>query len=240
MQLTLRDVARLMKVPERTVSRWVQDESLPAKQIGGQYRFNRSELFEWAALRKLHLPADLLFESTSGAADSESDGLARALVAGGVLAQVPGADREAALAAVVEKLRLPDRFDRKRLLELFLVREKIGSTAVGDGIAIPHPRYPVVLGVADATATVCFLERPIDFGAADGKPVDTLFVLVSPTVRSHLKLLSQLAAALRDDAFRLAIQRKASADEIFAAALRWQDAGDAAPDNGRSHVQRAG
>ena len=237
MQLTLRDVARLMRVPERTVNRWVQDELLPAKQVGGQYRFNRSELFEWASLRKLPLPADLLFEQSRAAADSES--LAGALNAGGVLYDTPGVDRESALAAVVERLRLPDRFDRQRLLEMFLSRESLGSTAVGDGIAIPHPRFPVVLSVPAASATLCFLQQPIEFGAADGKPVDTLFVLVSPTVRSHLKLLSQLAAALRDEAFRGVVRRKARSEEIIGAALRWEDANGTSKTNGRSHQQPA-
>lgn len=237
MQLSLRDVARLMQVPERTVNRWVQDESLPARQVGGQYRFNRSELFEWASLKKLPLPADLLVEQVEG--EHSPDSLAGALTAGGVLYEIPGADRAAALAAVVERLRLPDRFDRKRLLELFLSRESVASTAVGEGIAIPHPRYPVVLPVASATATLCFLEQPIDFGAADGKPVDTLFVLVAPTVRSHLKLLSQLASALRNEEFGTAVRRKATAEEILGAAVRWQQACSESPLNGASHARKS-
>jgi PTS system nitrogen regulatory IIA component len=226
-----------MQVPERTVNRWVNDESLPAQRVGGQYRFNRSDLFEWASLKKLPLPADLLIEHGEGGGGP--DGLAAALAAGGVLCQTPGVDRETALAAVVERLRLPDGFDRKRLLELFLIRESIASTAVGDGIAIPHPRYPVVLPVPIATATICFLKQPIDFGAADGAPVDTLFVLVSPTVRSHLKLLSQLASALRDESFRQAVRRKAPANEVLDAALRWQKAREASQVNGASHLQES-
>jgi PTS system nitrogen regulatory IIA component len=205
--------------------------------VGGQYRFNRSELFEWASLKKLPLPADLLIEQVEG--EHDPDSLAGALAAGGVMDEVPGADRAAALAAVVERLRLPDRFDRKRLLELFLSREAIASTAVGDGIAIPHPRYPVVLPVANATATLCFLERPIDFGAADGKPVDTLFVLVAPTVRSHLKLLSQLASALRNEEFGNAVRRKATADEILGAASRWQQACSESQLNGVSDARKS-
>lgn len=237
MQLSLRDVARLMQVPERTVNRWVHDESLPARQVGGQYRFNRSELFEWASLKKLPLPADLLIEQFEG--EHGRDSLAGALSAGGVMDQVPGSDRATALAAVVERLRLPDGFDRKRLLELFLIRESIASTAVGDGIAIPHPRYPVVLPVAAATATLCFLQQPIDFGAADGKPVDTLFVLVAPTVRSHLKLLSQLASALRNVEFGNAVRRKATAEAILGAALRWQQACSESQLNGASHPRKS-
>lgn len=233
MQLTVRDVARLMQVPERTVHRWVHNEQLPAQQVGGQLHFNRLELFEWASSRKLPMPADFLGQLEVDADDADT--LAAALTAGGVLHDTPGDDRESALAAVVDRMPLPDGFDRRRLLELFLTRESLGSTGVGDGIAIPHPRYPVVLSVPCATATICFLRRPIDFAAPDGKPVDTLFVLVSPTVRSHHKLLSELAAALSDDAFRAVIRQKAKQETILSEVRRLRRAAVVkSPDNGHS------
>lgn len=66
--------------------------------------------------------------------------------------------------------------------------------------------------------TACFLERPVDFGALDGRPVHALFTLISPTVRAHLHLLSRLSFALRDPAFKDAVVRQASREEILAAA----------------------
>jgi len=63
--------------------------------------------------------------------------------------------------------------------------------------------------------TLCFLEKPIDFGALDGQPVHYLFTMVSPTVRSHLHLLSRLAFALRDAGFQGAIRRQGLRDEIL-------------------------
>jgi PTS system nitrogen regulatory IIA component len=62
--------------------------------------------------------------------------------------------------------------------------------------------------------TLCFLEKPVDFAAMDGKPVNTLFTIVSPTVRTHLHLLSTLAFALREDGFRAAILGQAPREEI--------------------------
>jgi PTS system nitrogen regulatory IIA component len=222
MQLSVREVARLMRVPERTVQRWVRQEQLPAHHVGGQLRFNRVELLEWATAHKLPAPAELLGEP---AISEEAGLLIAAVLAGGVLYDMRGVDRRSALAAVVERMPLPERFDRGKLLELFLSRESLGSTGVGDGIAIPHPRYPVVLPVRAATATLCFLRRPIDFQAPDSRPVDTLFVLVSPTVRSHLKLLSQLAAALRDKGFRNAVRGRAAPDVILNELRRVQSGG---------------
>src|SRR5262249_48316043 len=89
------------------------------------------------------------------------------------------------------------------------------STGIGEGIAIPHVRNPIVLHVPRPTVTLCFLDRPIDFGALDGKPVHVLFAMVSPTVRAHLRLLSRLSFALHDAGFKKAVLCKASRDEIL-------------------------
>jgi PTS system nitrogen regulatory IIA component len=112
---------------------------------------------------------------------------------------------------------------RSVLHQLFLARESIGSTAVGEGIAIPHPRHPVVLPVGRPMLTLCFLDQPIDFGALDHQPVHTLFVLVSPTIRAHLRMLARIACALRDEGFRAVLKRRASANEILREAQRVAD-----------------
>ncbi len=111
---------------------------------------------------------------------------------------------------------LPDDVDREFLYQVLLAREALGSTGVGDGIAIPHVRNPIVLHLSRPIVTLCLLEQPIDFGALDGQPVSTLFTLISPTVRAHLHLLSRLAFTLRDARFHAAVRNQASRDEIFA------------------------
>jgi PTS system nitrogen regulatory IIA component len=103
---------------------------------------------------------------------------------------------DSVLRSVVELLRLPDHVDREFLLQVLLARESLGSTGIGDGIAIPHARNPIVLNVERPTITLCFLENPVDFAALDGLPVTMLFTLVNPTVRAHLHLLSRLAFIL--------------------------------------------
>ena len=71
--------------------------------------------------------------------------------------------------------------------------------------------------------TLCFLEQPVDFGALDGKPVHTLFTLVSPTIRAHLHLLSRLSFAMREPTFKHAVISQASRDDILAAARTCDD-----------------
>jgi PTS system nitrogen regulatory IIA component len=64
--------------------------------------------------------------------------------------------------------------------------------------------------------TLCFLEHPVDFGALDGKPVHALFLLVSPTVRAHLHLLSRLSAALHDPELKRLVVEQGGREEILA------------------------
>lgn len=145
---------------------------------------------------------------------------ADALEAGGVHYKVPGEDREAALGAVVARLPLPEDFERETLLRLFLAREALGSTAVGDGMAIPHVRHPIVLNVPRSLVTLCFLKRPIAYQAPDGKPVRALFSVISPTVTAHMQLLARLSRALHDPGFRKSIVGTKPRDVIVREARR--------------------
>jgi PTS system nitrogen regulatory IIA component len=224
MQLTVRDVAEIFSVPENRVYRWISDESLPSLQIDGQHFFNNDDLLEWATVRRLKFSPELLSRKGPGrASSSTSNGganLVQALELGGDVVRISGTDRRTVLARMVESMSLPPGTDREMLLNLFQARESRGSTAVGDGIAIPHPQHPVILPVAKPVLALCFLETPVDFQAPDGQPIHTLFTLICPTIRSHLAMLARVAVALRDDGFRSAIRRRLSHAEIVVEARR--------------------
>ena len=211
MQLTLKNLTELLNVSEKTVRRWIKQGSIPAYRIQGQYRFNKSEILEWATSRRINVAANI-FTEPEGVLVT---GLADALSAGGIFYRVSGSDKESALRAVVENIRLTDDADRALLLQFILAREAVASTGIGDGIAIPHVRNPLVLNVDHPIVTLCFLEKPIEFLSLDGQPVFCLFTIVAPTVRSHLYLLSRLAFALRSPDFKNAIKNQKSHDEIL-------------------------
>jgi nitrogen PTS system EIIA component len=215
MQLGVREVAELLNVSEKTVYRWLKQGKLPAYRVNEQYRFNRAELLEWATSEKLQVSPQI-FADPEGSSQPLPN-MAEAIRAGGINYRVGGGDKSAVLRSVVELMRLPDEVDREFLVQVLLARESLGSTGIGDGIAIPHVRNPIVLHIPRPMVTVCFLERPIDFGALDGKLVHTLFTLVSPTIRAHLHLLSRLSFALREPRFHNAITTQASREEILEA-----------------------
>jgi PTS system nitrogen regulatory IIA component len=232
MQLTVRDVSKVLGVSEATITRWIKQRGLPARHVAGQYRFNRAEVLEWATAQNLKVAPDL-FDRLDDEVDAVPT-LSEALEAGGIFADLPDTSKERALRALVGVLPLPGEVDRELLLRLYLAREASASTAIGDGIALPHVRNPIVLQVPRPTITLAYLEKPVDFGALDGKPVHVLFSLVSPTTHSHLQLLSRLSFALHDAAFRAAVLRHAPREEILAQLRRVEacmapPAGKAAP-----------
>jgi PTS system nitrogen regulatory IIA component len=218
MQLTVREVSRLFKVPEKTVYRWIEQDDLPAYRIDEHYGFNRGELVEWATARHIPVPDEVFQAADATVATLPS--LVEALEVGGIFHKLEGTDKGSVLRAVVEAMPLPQQVDRHLLLQMLLARESLQPTGVGEGIAIPHVRNPMVLRVPRPLITLCFLEPPVDFGALDNKPVYALFSLVSPSPRVHLHLLSRVAFALRDAGFKAAIARRDTREEIFNAARR--------------------
>jgi len=87
--------------------------------------------------------------------------------------------------------------DEREIFETLLQRERLGSTGVGNGIAIPHGKLTTITRLMGIFAR---LERPIDFDALDGEPVDLVFLLLAPESAGadHLKALARVARVLRD------------------------------------------
>lgn len=212
MNLSVKDAARLLAVSEKTIYRWINQEIIPSYRIHGFYRFNRAELIEWATSRRI---------GVDPVAFSEADDrqplatLSTALAAGGVYYRIEGSTREEVLIDAVAHMRLPDEINRKTLRQALLARERLASTAVGDGIAIPHPRNAELLHVSRAIVGLCFLDQPVEFASLDGQPVGALFLLIAPNLRTHLHLLSLLGCVLRDGRLRRLLHAQANREKIF-------------------------
>jgi PTS system nitrogen regulatory IIA component len=217
MQLKVQEVARLLGVSDKTVYRWVKAGVIPAYKVHDQYRVNRMELLEWVTTRKMPVSEEIFNEPKES---EELPNLARAIDAGGVFYRVDGKDKASVLQETVATMRLPDGVDREFLFRVLLARENVCSTAIGEGVAIPHPRNPIVLHVMQPSITLCFLEHPVEFGAMDGKPVRALFTLVSAMVRTHLQLLSRLSFALQDPGFKAVIDHPGTREVILGEARR--------------------
>jgi len=214
MDLRVRDAAALLHVSEKTIYRWAAQKKLPVHRVNEQYRFNRAELLEWATSNHIPVSPKMLEEPDGAFIPTLED----ALRTGGIHYRVEGRDKASVLRSVVDILPLQEEVDRRFLFEVLLAREALGTTAIGGGIAIPHVRNPITLHVSRPLVALCFLENPIDFQAIDGKPVNTLFTIVSPTIKAHLNLLSKLAYGLRSTPFAQAVVRIGTREQILNAA----------------------
>jgi PTS system nitrogen regulatory IIA component len=89
-------------------------------------------------------------------------------------------------------------------------------TASGNGIALPHPRNPIINSEADEFAAIAFPETPLEWGALDGLPVDTVILLVSASPKSHLASLQKISFFCRDEKFCALLKGRAPGEEILA------------------------
>jgi PTS system nitrogen regulatory IIA component len=228
MHLTVADVAALLRTPPKQIYRWIDDGVLGCNWFHDQPRFNRTELLEWATARHMPIAVEQFLDDEGD--DPNFPTLVTSLGAGGIHYNIGGGDRRSVLRGVVNVVQLPEE-EKETLVEVLMAREATGSTGIGDGIAIPHVRHPIVMGGSSASISLCFLERPVDFCAIDGSPVHTLFLMISTTVRGHLQTLAKLGTALQDPDFKHAVLRRASAEEILREAGR-VEAGLALPVRG--------
>lgn len=203
MVITVRDAAKLLNVPRKTIERWIREEKIPYHKSGEQYVFERLELFQFAVNEHLN-PMPVLADFTG---EEDLCSFHDALMRGGIFHNVGGTTKKEVLYNAMSQINGLDRASLEPLFELFMVREELASTGIGDGIAIPHARGPLIGYVNAPLVSLSFLEHPIEYGALDGKPVQVLFLIVSPTVRIHLRLLGQLAFSLHAPECREAILR---------------------------------
>ncbi|MCF7818151.1 MAG: PTS sugar transporter subunit IIA [Kiritimatiellales bacterium] len=215
MQLSVKDVAKLLNVDTNIIYGWIKQGSIPVYRINEQCRFNQAEILEWATARQIPHAVDLPDDAADG--NTPLPSLVDALATGGIVYRLPGKDKPTVLRHMVDAMQLSAEVDREFLYQVMLARENLGSTGVGDGIAIPHVRNPIVLHITTPTITLGFLENSIDFGSVDGRPVHTLFSMISPTVKAHLHLLARLGFILHNPAFKEALKKQAPREELMKA-----------------------
>jgi PTS system nitrogen regulatory IIA component len=212
MLLSARDLSAILRVPEATVYRWVRDKGLPAREINGHVRAHPVDLLEWLADHPV--PVDPRALPTDDPANG-APRLEAAIRAGGVYHDVPGATREDALAALADRLPKVSGLPVEDLRLLLTRRASAGTAFLKDGIAVPHPHFPIILSTIPPMLAVAFPAAPIP---VNGSVVRAGFALVTPTVRHHLRLIGRLTFALHDPQFKGLIDRKATAGEFIAAA----------------------
>lgn len=189
MDLKLKDVAELLNVSENTVRRWVSDSRIPYYRLNKEFRFNRDEIETWMLSSK----QDSEFSSfdTQGSG-TQHFALFRAIHKGNVYRDIDGSTKEEVIQNAVKQIAEDIDLDAEVITSLLLDREKLMPTSLSHGVAVPHTRDFLLQESYDVVSVV-FPKKPIEYGALDGKPVDTLFFLFACDDKRHLHLLAKLA-----------------------------------------------
>src|SRR5574344_2002417 len=137
--------------------------------------------------------------------------------AGGVHYNIEGSNSAEIYKNICNSIPLPDNYNPSDICTELLSREQVLSTAVGNGISIPHPRRPIIKNSSDQKLSVCYLKEPIDMQAPDSKKVYVMFVLLSSSTQTHLQVLSELARLFRDVEFRKVLESKPTENDLLIA-----------------------
>lgn len=201
MDLKIKDVAELLNVSETTIRRWLGEGKIPAYRLNHQYRFSRTEIESWVMRQRLSGNKESLDITPAAKVETPqrkiSGGthqfsLFRAVHKGGVLSPLKGTTKEEAIRTAMKAFAKDLNLDSEVMTDLLLDRERLQSTGVGNGIAIPHTR-DYLLNTHTDIVVVAFPEKPLEYEALDGRPVHALFFLFACDDRRHLNLLAKVA-----------------------------------------------
>jgi PTS system nitrogen regulatory IIA component len=126
----------------------------------------------------------------------------------------PGSDKRQLFQDLADLASRSTGLDREQILGAIEQREKLGTTGIGDGIAIPHARMP---GLDRLTGFFVRLATPIEYDALDDAPVDLVFLLIAPEAAStlQLKALARIARLLRDPELGARLRTEPAAEQIY-------------------------
>jgi PTS system nitrogen regulatory IIA component len=190
--LTLPEAVKLLRVPATTLQRWIRLGEVPCQMRNGEARFQKNTLLAWA--KKKHL----FVGKTSGITQQRQQAnLLAALERGGVHAKLSAENRGVLFQDLETRLNV-HLHTNAPLATLLEEREQLASTAIGQGLAVPHPQTPGMLELSDSVVAIGLPKIPVEFEAADGEPIIAVFVLLSVDATHHLQLLAQLTRLLRN------------------------------------------
>ncbi len=210
MDLNTQDISHLLMIPEKEVQQLVKKKEIPFQHLHDKVVFNKHQIIEWALGHNLpinvsghHKLSEYHIETLGTLLDKDSFHYDCELTESGYLEQM------------VSKINFEKSVDREVIIQLLKSRESMMSTAIGNGISLPHPRVPLMVGRNKPLINFFFPNKPLDLKSIDGKPVHTLILLISQTIKQHLSLIAHLSFLLSKETFRFALENRLKHDEIL-------------------------
>jgi len=198
MELGVKEAANLLNVSEKTIYRMVKNQSIPCFKIGGLWRFSERDLLQWVRSSGVSTSATVL-PTTVPEVETGEISISNLLLKGGIYYRVAGDTREEVIRnSLISVKKEESREYIERLFVAIMKRENLCSTAIGHGIAMPHPRPFGEFLSHRSSISICFLERPVDFDSVDGSDVYVLFFIFPQSEERYLKIQSRLLRLLKE------------------------------------------
>jgi len=210
LDLTIKDIAHLLILHEKEVQQLIKKKEIPFQILHEKVFFNKHQIIEWALGRNLPINvsdhvklSEYHVETISTLLDEKSFHYNCGLSESNYISQM------------VAELDLEKNVDNEIIIQLLKSRESMMSTAIGNGISLPHPRVPIMIGKNHPLINFFFPQKQLELQAIDGKPVHTIILLISQTIKQHLSLIAHLSFLLSKEAFRFALENRLEYREIL-------------------------
>lgn len=210
MDLNIKDISHLLMVSEKEIQQLIKKKEIPHQFLQDKVVFNKHQIIEWALGRNLpinvsghHKFIEYKIETVSTLLDKHSFHYDCELKENSYIEQM------------VAKINFEKNVDKEIIVQLLKSREAMMSTAIGNGISLPHPRVPLMVGKNKPLINFFFPSKPLDLKSIDDKPVHTLILLISQTIKQHLSLIAHLSFLLSKETFRFALENRLEYTEII-------------------------
>jgi PTS system nitrogen regulatory IIA component len=194
--MTVDQVAAYLQRDAREVGKMASRGYLPAHKVAGEWRFARAEINHWIETQMhAYTEQQLTALETAGAKSPDQEPLiAQFLSEASVAAPLAASTKSSVLRELVSLAEQSWQvFDSAAILEAIRTREEMGTTALGSGVAIPHPRRPLPNAVGESVMAFGRTASGIPFGAAHGGLTDLFFLVCCRDDRTHLQVLARLS-----------------------------------------------
>lgn len=210
MDLTIKDISNLLLMKEKEILNLIKKKEIPFQTINDKLLFNKQRMVEWALSR--NIPINISGDKKMS--EYHVDTLNTILDQNSFFYDCRLSENSY-IEQMVNLIELEKNVDKGIIVQLLKNREELMSTAIGNGISLPHPRIPLMVGRYKPILNFFFAEKPLELKSLDRKPVHTFILLISQTIKQHLSLLAHLSFLLSKETFRFALENRLNYSEII-------------------------
>ena len=194
--MTLSEIAQYLKVSDKTILRMVGKGEIPGHKISSQWRFQRTAIDQWLTAKMQDRSDDDLVGVIQTA--HKITPIVKLVSSDRIIMNLISGDKPAILKQLIQPLIDGDLLeDHEKFLQLLIDREEMGSTGIGDGVAVPHVREQEGCGIRETCMVLGLNRDGIDFDSLDGEPTHIFMLLCAGSAVVHLQLLAKSMLMLR-------------------------------------------